>query len=296
MNHIMVTGSNGIIGSQLIENLLSMNYKVTGISVEPSPNIVHKNYKYISLDLTNYHELKKVFKNNEFTHVIHLAAIAHSIKGVHISWSRYYRVNTLVSRNVFELASESNIPVFFASTVDVYGIQEDIIDEKTQPNPIGFYAKSKALAEQALIEVAKQPYLIARFAPVYTNSNKKDIYRRYYIKYPKIAYLLSKGMDYEFLSSDTVVSVITKWIKNYKSMHGIIYVVDKMSHNTKNMLEKDLNNGVKPIVLRIPKTVCRLMILAVNIIFHNMDLYKFSAYKILKPMRFAKYKTYDFKL
>ncbi|HHX70054.1 MAG TPA: sugar nucleotide-binding protein, partial [Gallicola sp.] len=203
---------------------------------------------------------------------------------------RYYRINTLMSKQIFELATEHSIPIFFSSTVDVYGIQEDVIDEKTVPNPIGFYGKSKVLAEKALMEISKQPYLIARFAPVYTESNKKDIYRRYYIKYPKLAYLMNKGMDYEFLSSDLAIYLIAHWVDNYDSMHGILNVVDKESHNTKEMLEKDISNGIKPAVVKIPKSLYKLMIVAVNVLFYKLAFYKFSAYKILKPMRFYKEK------
>lgn len=288
MKHIMVTGSNGMIGSQVVKKLIDKGYKVTGISAESTSKVEHKNYSYISMDLTNYRELKEVFQNNKFTHVIHLAAIAHSIKGIKISWSRYYRINTLMGKQIFELASENSIPIFFSSTVDVYGIQEDVIDEQTVPNPIGFYGKSKVLAEKALMQIAKQPYLIARFAPVYTEANKKDIYRRYYIKYPKLAYLINKGMDYEFLSSGLAISLIAHWADNYESIHGILNVVDKSSHNTKKLLEKDISNGNKPVVLKTPKFLYKLMILAVNVLFYKLPFYKFSAYKILKPMRFDK--------
>ncbi len=246
------------------------------------------------MDLTNYKELQDVFQNNKFTHVIHLAAIAHSIRGIKISWSRYYRINTLMSKQIFELATEYSIPIFFSSTVDVYGIQEDVIDEQTVPNPIGFYGKSKVLAEKALVEIAKQPYLIARFAPVYTEANKKDIYRRYYIKYPKLAYLMNKGMDYEFLSSDLAISLIAHWVDNYESIHGILNVVDKSSHNTKKLLEKDMSNGNKPVVLKIPKSLYKLMILTVNMLFYKLPFYKFSAYKIFIPMRFDNGKLLKF--
>ena len=98
---------------------------------------------------------------------------------------------------------------------------------------------------------------------------------------------MNKGMDYEFLSSDLAISLIAHWVDNYESMHGILNVVDKTSHNTKKMLEKDTSNGNKPVVLKIPKFLYKLMILAVNVVLQT-TFYKFSAYKILKPMRFDK--------
>lgn len=288
MKHILVTGSNGLIGQQVVKELLKRNYKVTGISAESNSKIEHINFTYIPMDLTNYFDLKEVFEKNNFSHLIHLAAIAHSIKGVKISWSRYFRINTLMSRHIFELATKAKIPIFFSSTVDIYGIQEDEINEKTWLNPIGFYAKSKELAERILMETVNQPYLIARFAPVYTDSNKRDIYKRYYIKHPKLAYLINKGEDYEFLSSKSVVTVITQWVEKYDLISGVLNITDEQPHNTKEMLEKDISNGAKPIVIKIPKFMTNLMILIVNIIFSKLEFYKFSAYKILKPMKFNK--------
>ncbi|MGI6373317.1 MAG: NAD-dependent epimerase/dehydratase family protein [Caldicoprobacterales bacterium] len=297
MKSILVTGSNGFLGQQVVKELLNEGYIVTGISIDKVGKFQHKNYKYISADLTRSKEVERIFRDNEFSHVIHLAAIAHVFKGKKISWSRYYRINTIMSRQIFECASKYKIPIFFASTVDVYGIQTGEIDENTKPNPIGSYAKSKVLAEKALIEIADQPYLIARFAPIYTESNKKDIYKRYYIQYPRLAYLINKDIEYEFLSSDTAVSVIMQWVKRYDSLYGIINIVDKQSYNTKKLLEKDIHSGINPIVLRIPNILYNLMILSVNMIFYKLPFYKFSAYKILKPMKFDKKKMLkNFKL
>jgi len=294
MKHIMVTGSNGMIGSQVVMSLLDQGFMVTGISSDYKSEFEHKNYNYISMDLTNYVMLEKVFNTNNFTHVIHLAAIAHKLKGIKISWSRYYRINTIMSRQIFELASKKSIPIFFSSTLDVYGMQDNIIYENTVPNPIGYYAKSKFLAEKALIEVANQPYLIARFAPVYTNENKKDIYKRYYLKHPKLAYLINKGMDYEFLSSDLAVSVITQWVDKNINLCNILNVVDKQCHNTKKMLENDISNGDSPIVLRLPKILISFLVFAVNLMFYKFEFYKFSAYKILKPLKIDKGKLLEY--
>lgn len=113
MKSILVTGSNGLLGQQVVEALLNEGYSVTGVSTSKDGKCQHERFKYISADLTISEEVEKIFRDNEFSHVIHLAAIAHVFKGINISWSRYYRVNTMMSRQIFECASEANIPVFF---------------------------------------------------------------------------------------------------------------------------------------------------------------------------------------
>ena len=225
MENILVTGCNGLIGQEVVKGLLKEGFKVTGIDNRETSDFNSKNFSFIKLDLTSELELTKLFAMNDFSHVIHLAAIAHSIKGVKISWSRYYRINTLISRRIFQLASKKQIPIFFASTIDVYGIQTKIIDDNIVPNPIGHYAKSKFLAENALREIAQQPYLIARFAPIYSDNNRNDIHKRYYIRYPKIAYLFGDGVNYEFLHVDNVVRLVLKWVNVPERICGIINVV-----------------------------------------------------------------------
>lgn len=290
MKSILVTGSNGLLGKKVVEALLNEGYYVTGVSIEKESKTNNARFKYISANLTNVIELEDIFNENEFTHVIHLAAIAHAIKGLKISWSTYYRVNTLLSRNIFECASQREIPIFYSSTVDVYGITKGLINEDTKPNPIGYYSTSKYLAEKSLQEVAKQPYLIARFTPVYTEENKRDIQRRYYIRFPYLSYLIDGGIEYEFLSDKNVINIVLKWVVSSEKLSGIINVCDEKKYNTKELIMEDREKGLARNVIKIPKLVKELMRLIINVVFCRNEFLKFSAYKIILPMRFEREK------
>lgn len=285
MKSVLVTGSNGMLGQEIVKALLNEGYIVTGISIEKDSKCQHERFKYISADLTRSTEVEKIFRENEFSHVIHLAAITHVFKEVNISWSRYYRVNTMMSHQIFECASLERIPVFFSSSVDVYGITNEVIDEDTEPKPIGAYAKSKYLAEKRLVELAKQPYLIARFAPIYTDENKEDIHKRYYISYPKICFLIEDRMEYEFLSSNNAVKIILRWVKSPETFRGILNVCDAKRYNTKELIRLDKENGLAYMVLKMPKWLKKLMHVSVNIIFCKNAFLKFTAYKIICPMK-----------
>ncbi|MGH4140382.1 NAD-dependent epimerase/dehydratase family protein [Clostridium sp.] len=286
MKSVLVTGNNGLVGQQVVEALLNEGYSVTGISTGKDSKCQHEMFKYISADLTRSTELEKIFRDNEFSHVIHLAAIAHAFKGRNISWSRYYRVNTMMSRQVFECAISAKIPIFFSSTVDVYGITNGVINENTEPKPIGPYGRSKYLAEKSLIGLDKHPYLIARFAPIYTEGDHHDMHRRYYISYPKLCYLIGDGMEYEFLYSKNAVNIILEWIKSPGTLRGIVNVCDAKRYNTKELIKVDKDNGLATMVFRIPKWLKRLMHISVNIVFCTNLFLKFTAYKIIFPMRF----------
>src|SRR5690625_2055937 len=147
MGHILVTGCNGLIGNKVTETLLKHHYKVIGLSTGKSQIQGHQHFKYISGDLTNYMVVKKIFKDYKINTVIHLAAIAHLKGRGNIDWNMYYRVNTLASKNLFEIASQNKVKVFYASTVDVYGdrTKSVMLKENMIPKPISNYAKSKYL-------------------------------------------------------------------------------------------------------------------------------------------------------
>lgn len=286
MRSVLVTGSNGLLGNKVVSALLNEGYNVIGVAIDETAKCHHERFKYISADLTNSVITETIFKEYKFSHVIHLAAIAHSIKGIKIPWSKYYRVNTMMSRQVFDCASKDKTPIFFASTVDVYGIQDKTISEESEPHPIGSYAKSKIMAERSLTELAKQPYLIARFAPIYTDENYQDRHKRYYIRYPKLSYLIGDGMEYEFLSSENAVNLILKWVESPETINGILNVCDDKRYNTKELIKKDKKNGLANKVFWIPKWLKKIIHISVDIVFCKMPFLRFTAYKIICPMRF----------
>ncbi|KNZ42039.1 NAD-dependent epimerase/dehydratase family protein [Acetobacterium bakii] len=285
MKRVLVTGSNGLLGKQVVDALLRENFEVTGIATGDTSECRDPRFNYISADLTNWLKVDAIFKENEFSHVIHLAGIAHVLKGMNISWSRYYRVNTMMSRKIFECASAEKTPIFFASTVDVYGFTDDIINESTKPKPIGDYARSKYLAEQSILELPDQPYLIARFAPIYSEEDRHDMRRRYYLRFPELCYLIGDGMDYEFLSSKNAAALIVKWVKSWETISGIVNVCDEKRHNTKALIQADRENGWANMVLWMPRWIKGLARVSVDMAFYKKPLLKFSAYKIICPMQ-----------
>lgn len=288
MKSILITGSNGLLGQEVTASLLKEGYYVTGVSIEKTGIFQHNRFEYISTDLTRSNEVERIFKNYEFSHVIHLAAIAHVFKGQEVTWPRYYRVNTMLSRQVFKCASAAKIPIFFSSTVDVYGITNEVINEKSKPNPIGFYGRSKYLAEKSLMEFANQPYLIARFAPIYTWNNHRDIQKRFYIHYPKVCYQIGKGLEYEFLSVERAVNLITDWCKEPNNYPNLVNLFEDKSFNTKTLIKEEQKENKGKRVIYIPQWIANFMTVCVKRCFRRKPFLIFKVSKILKPIRLAR--------
>ena len=220
--NILVTGSAGMIGSYVVKGLIEKGHSVIGVDrVKPKEEL--DSLKSVVLDLASKDDVIRVFSENKIDRCIHLAALAHT-KGVKdTSFDAFKRVNVDMAGNVFEACAKYNIPVLFISTVDAIGMVKGLITPKTELNPISNYGKSKALAEERLKRICSS-WNIYRFSPVYTADIKRDIEKRYYLKYPNLAYKVGKGEKFEVLNINGAVASMVDW-------------VDKKVDNTINIIK-----------------------------------------------------------
>ena len=115
------------------------------------------------------------------------------------------------AEHVFVACAHYHVPVLFISTVDAIGMVKGIIKPDTALNPVSNYGKSKAMAESRLMDICKV-WIIYRFSPVYTQNVKRDIEKRYYLKYPNQAYRIGKGEQFEVLNVIGAVAAMVDWV------------------------------------------------------------------------------------
>jgi nucleoside-diphosphate-sugar epimerase len=204
MAYILVTGANGMIGSHLTKALLDKGYEVIGLD-RTEKRLDCQGYTHIQADLSDKAGLEHIYQQYPITHTIHLAALAHTKGVADLSEAAYRQANVINAQNVFEAAKNSNI--LFISTVDVYGFAKGVVNGKTELHPVSIYGKTKAEAE-GLLKKQGGKYNIYRFSPVYTEEVKRDIQKRYYLKYPNWAYIIGKGTKYEVLNVDGAVAAL----------------------------------------------------------------------------------------
>ncbi|MBQ6326710.1 MAG: NAD(P)-dependent oxidoreductase, partial [Clostridia bacterium] len=256
MTHtVLLTGASGMLGSRVALALCQRGHRVVGVDIAQA-KIVHENYTHVICDLTRPDDVAALFAAHPVNRVIHLAALAHVTGETDLSWNRYFMLNVLASQHVFEQAAKAGTPVFFASTVDVYGLQRDVVSEATTPAPVGGYARSKYMAEQRLLALmGDTPAFIARFAPVYTADDMRDVRKRCYIKYPSLAFTVGGGTDYAFLDLDRVVEVVCAWADRDPAPSGLVDFCDDAPFNSAEMVTADRDNGKAGRVLRLPDWV-----------------------------------------
>lgn len=242
---ILVTGAGGMIGSRLVIALKRAGYDVIGVDRKPGENITE-------IDLADKERLAEAAEGAD--RVIHLAALAHTDGEKDLSWERYKHINVDCAKNVFEAAGDR--PVLFISTVDVYGFYDGKtpVNGNTSVHPVTNYGKSKAMAEE---ECGKLPhYTIFRFSPVYTDTIRRDIQKRYYLSYPRIAYQVGKGTSFEILNIDKAVSAMVHWC-SVEPGNEIRIIKDEKMMWTPDYIKEEKAKGNAKIVLHFPGVMVR---------------------------------------
>ncbi len=157
----LVTGGAGFIGSHLSESLLNDGHFIVCIDnfntyYNPerkrqniSKIVKHPNFRVIEEDILNFKACERLFKNEDFNVVVHLAARA----GVRPSIEQpflYQRVNIQGTMNLLELCKRYQIQKFiFASSSSVYGANKKVPFHEDDPvdNPVSTYAATKKAGE-----------------------------------------------------------------------------------------------------------------------------------------------------
>ena len=123
MSNILVTGSNGFVGSNLVPELRKRGHAVWG------SDLMHKNgEQYMRADVTKYTQLEKLINQCQFDFVYHLAA----------EYGRWncedYDENSIITniigtRNMLKLQQKYGFKMIFFSSAEVYGDYHDIMTE-----------------------------------------------------------------------------------------------------------------------------------------------------------------------
>lgn len=147
---ILITGSNGFIGSSLLAFLLQKSfYKIIGVSKGECRTPAHPNFKYLNVDLTHTKEVLKVFQRYQPNVVVHCAAIS-QVDVCEENPDLCADVNVNATKYLVHQSSKFNAQFIFLSSDFIFDGTQDWVDENTIPNPISVYGKSKLMAEEVV--------------------------------------------------------------------------------------------------------------------------------------------------
>jgi UDP-glucuronate 4-epimerase len=193
MQSILITGGAGFIGSHVVDRLLPEGeWQVSVVDdfndfydpaikrANVSRHEKNPNFHLIEADIRDKVTLKRIFADDAFACIVHLAARA----GVRPSLEQpllYTETNINGTMNLLELAREHGIKQFvFGSSSSVYGINAKVPFSEDDPirQPISPYAATKAAGEllcHAYTHLYGMRCVCLRFFTVYGPRQRPDL-------------------------------------------------------------------------------------------------------------------------
>ncbi len=204
----LVTGASGHLGNNVVRELKNMEQRVRAFVIEQDipPSLKGLDVEIVRGDITDRDSIDPLFADTEGFDVIalHLAGYV-TIYGKYDE--RAYNINVNGTKNMLEAAKAHGVKRFvYASTV--HAIPEPDtdrtiteIDHFDPDNVHGFYAKTKALATQHVMDAAKDGLDAVVVHPSgiigpydYLNSHTTRLFRRLVDK--KLPGMVSGGYDF----------------------------------------------------------------------------------------------------
>ena len=279
--NILVTGSAGMIGGYVVKGLIEKGHSVIG-AYRRMGNVKQPGFAQVVLDLSSKPNVMQLFEEVRIDRCIHLAALAHTKGVADTSWEAFKKVNVDCAVNLFEACAKHDVPVLFISTVDAIGMVKGLITPETPLNPISNYGKSKAMAEGRLKEICKA-YNIYRFSPVYTEDVKRDIQKRYYLKYPNWAYLIGDGQQFEVLNVKGAVAAMVDWVD--KDVDNTIHIIkDEALLDSAKVIAEEQAEGRAKHVIRLPRWMVVAGYYCIKLVFGKSNK-TYLVFKALWPFR-----------
>lgn len=189
---LLITGGAGFIGSHLANRLLSEGHEVFVIDnfndyydirikwQHVAPNLSHPNYKLFCADIENKKSLEKIFSENAFDVIVHLAGRAGVRPSIENPES-YISTNILGTVHILELMKDYGAKkIVLASSSSVYGNckEETFTEDLKVSEPISQYAATKLSDEQFAYTYSKLYGISAvclRFFTVYGPGQRPDL-------------------------------------------------------------------------------------------------------------------------
>ena len=165
----LVTGSAGLVGSQVVNDLTQQNHTVYSCYHDVSP----EHGTPVKLDLANPDDIVDTIDKIKPDSIIHLAAMT-GVDQCETQQDLAMKINGNATEIMARQAAKNNCFFVYVSTDYVFDGINGMRKESDIPNPLGFYGKSKLAGEIALNKLPSN-WCIARIStPFGVHKTKKS--------------------------------------------------------------------------------------------------------------------------
>ena len=125
---VLVTGGAGFIGTNLVEELRKRGHEVTSLDLFNTDR-----EDYVRADVRSYRQLERVFDDNKFDYVYHLAAEYGRWNGEDY-YENLWQTNVIGTKHVLRLQEKFGFRMIFFSSAEVYGDYHGVMSEDVMVN------------------------------------------------------------------------------------------------------------------------------------------------------------------
>jgi UDP-glucose 4-epimerase len=140
--------------------------------------LINQKTHFIKGDINNKKLLNNIIKKYNIQTIIHLAAYL-NISEAEKNKLKYWKNNIKGTETLLSVCKNSNVKYFiFSSSCSIYGNVKGCVNERTKPNPQGYYAYTKFKCEELIKQYARKykfKYAILRYFNVAGASNSGKI-------------------------------------------------------------------------------------------------------------------------
>jgi nucleoside-diphosphate-sugar epimerase len=235
---ILITGSNGFVGSRLMWFLVEKGHQVWGIDI--SEHCLRENHPN-----TKIGDIRKIedfadFKDIEIDLIIHCAASKHDFG---VTKDEYYSNNEYGTEIVMQFAKEHDTKkIIYYSTVSVYGHKAVPCDETGPLLPDNDYGASKLAGEKVIERFAeKYPKLEVFFlrpSIIFGPNNFANMYNLIEMQHRKFWITIGDGTHIKSMVSLENLIDMTYWcINRFKPGIQIYNTLDKPYISVKKLMQ-----------------------------------------------------------
>jgi len=163
----LITGSAGLIGSQVIKDLVNLNHVVYSCYHNEKP--LHG--IPLQLDLTDQNKIIQILQEINPDVIIHLAAMT-NVDLCEAKQQLATLLNVNATETIAKQAAKQQIFFVYVSTDYVFDGKQGMKKENDVANPLGFYGQSKLKGEMVLNSLASS-WCIARTSTPFGIHHKK---------------------------------------------------------------------------------------------------------------------------
>ncbi len=248
---IAVTGSNGLIGRELVKRLRQKKFEVIECTRR-------------NCDVRDKEKVKSALAKSDI--VIHTAAVLEEDS------PELFEVNVKGTENVLEACSEIGVQQFiFLSSVGVYGAAPGIKNENSPKNPVTGYEKSKAMAEEKVLGY-QEVFPVTIFRPAIIVGRNK--YWDGIIKLVKKNFpLIGNGKNHwQLVCQEDVIEAIVFAVNNEDCYGETFIIAEKNPMTLKELVEFiRKETGMKGKTRTIPYWI-GMMLAHINNLIHVVPL------------------------